>query len=149
MKDKDEDMPSIEKDIEVNAPVSEVYECWTDYERFPEFMQNIKEVRRLGGDRTHWVAEAAGQTVEWDASTIAENNRRVAWMASGESGQSGEVRFEPIGADRTRIRVKLDYKLDNRLQETAAKVLQIDDAIVSRDLGNFKEMLEQGGFDDR
>lgn len=142
-------MPSVEKDIEVNAPVNEVYQCWTDYERFPEFMQNIKEVRKLGADRTHWVAEAAGQTIEWDARTVAESNRRVAWTAQGESGQSGEVRFEPVGAERTRIRVKLDYKLDNKLQETAAKVLQIDDAIVKRDLDNFKTMLEEGGFEGR
>lgn len=137
-------MPSIEKEIEIEAPVHEVYRRWTEYERFPEFMSNIEEVRRVGADRTHWVAKAAGQRIEWDADVVAEDGRRVAWTAQGESGQSGEVRFEPVGAERTRLRVKMDYRLDNKLQEAAASALQIDDAIVSRDLHQFKDMLERG-----
>lgn len=135
-------MPHVEKDIEVNAPVEQVYQRWTNYEQFPSFMENVKEVRRIGPDMTHWVAEAAGQTIEWDARTTAENNRRVSWVATGESGQSGEVRFEPAGAGRTRVRVKMDYKLDSKLREAAASTLHIDDRIVANDLRNFKEMIE-------
>lgn len=135
---------TVEKDIEIDAPVQEVYQHWTRYETFPRFMSNIEEVRRTGPDTTHWVAKAAGQTIEWDARTVAENNRRIAWTAHGESGQSGEVTFEPAGANKTRLRVRMDYHLDNKLQETVAKALQIDDAIVSRDLHQFKELVEQG-----
>lgn len=136
-------MPTVEKDIEVEAPVSDVYQRWTEYERFPEFMSNIQEVRRLDDGRTHWTAKAAGQTIEWNARTVEEDDRRVAWTAEGESGQSGEVRFEPMGAQRTRIRVRLDYTLDDRLQQAVASALKIDDAIVSRDLGQFKDMMER------
>lgn len=136
-------MPIVEQDIEVDAPVSDVYQRWTQYGRFPEFMSNIEEVRRLDGGRTHWTAKAAGQTIEWDARTLEENDRRVAWTAEGESGQSGEVRFERLGAARTRIHVRMDYTLDNRLQQAAASALKIDDAIVARDLGQFKDMIER------
>ena len=137
-------MPTVEKDIEVDAPVDRTYRLWTEYERFPQFMENVKEVRRTGPDTTHWVVEAAGKTVEWDARTITENQRRVAWMATGESGQSGEVRFEPVGGNRTRVRVKMDYSLPSRAQEAAASGLGIDERVVARDLQNFKEMIEGG-----
>lgn len=137
-------MPTVEKDIEIEAPVEDVYRSWTRYESFPLFMSNIKEVRRTGPDMTHWVAQAAGTTVEWDARTIAEDRRRVAWTAQGESGQSGEVRFEPLGADKTRLHLRMDYQLDSKLKEAAASILQVDDAIVTRDLHQFKEMLEEG-----
>lgn len=137
-------MPSVEEDIVVNAPIERVYRQWTEYERFPEFMENVKEVRRSGPDMTHWVAEAAGKTVEWDARTIAESQRRVVWTAAGEAGQSGEVRFEPEGDHRTRVRVKMEYTLPSGIQEAAASGLGIDDRAVKRDLRNFKELLEEG-----
>lgn len=136
-------MPTVEKDIEVDAPVERVYQAWTNYERFPQFMENVKEVRRTGPDMTHWVAEAAGQKVEWDARTVTENNRRVAWTAQGQAGQSGEVRFEPLGTGKTRLRLRLDYKLESGAKETAAKSFGIDDRIVSEDLKNFKQMIEE------
>lgn len=135
-------MPHVEKDVEVEAPVERVFQIWSNYEKFPAFMENVKEVRRTGADTTHWVAEAAGQKIEWDAKTMQENNRRVAWTASGESGQSGEVLFQSLGPNKTKVQVKLDYKLASGLQETAAKLFQIDDHIVKQDLKNFKEIAE-------
>lgn len=137
-------MPSIEEDIVVNAPLDRVYQQWTDYERFPDFMENVKEVRRSGPDMTHWVVEAAGKTVEWDARTVTESQRRVAWTAQGESGQSGEVRFEPAGDRQTRVHVKLDYTLPSGVQEAVASGLGIDERAVKRDLRNFKTLLEEG-----
>jgi uncharacterized membrane protein len=139
-------MPTVEENIEVEAPVERIYQAWTEYERFPEFMHNVKEVRRTGPDMTHWVAEAAGKTVEWEARTVAEERRRVAWTAQGESGQSGEVRFTPLGENRTRIEVRMDWHVPSRAQEAAASVLGIDDRAVHRDLQNFKQMVEEGGF---
>lgn len=139
-------MPTIEKDIEVDAPLDAVYRAWTQYERFPEFMENVKEVRRAGPGLTHWVAQAAGQEVEWDAHTTEEDRQRIAWRASGESGQSGEVRFEPLGAARTRLHVRLDYSLPSRLKEAAASGLGIDERIMSNDLDNFRRMMEGGRF---
>lgn len=135
-------MPSIEKDIEVEAPVDRVYRAWTQYERFPEFMSNIKEVRRVGPDQTHWIAEVAGKTVEWDARTVEEDQQRVAWTATGESGQSGEVRFDPVGIGKTRLRVRMDYTLPSKTQEALASGLGLDERAVARDLDEFKDMIE-------
>lgn len=138
-------MPTVEQDITVEAPVDRAFEIWTDYERFPEFMEHVKEVRRIGPDLTHWVVEAAGKKVEWDAKVTSEENRRVAWRAMGESGQNGEVRFEPAGAGKTKVRVKLDYTLPKKTQEIAASALQIDDKAVRDDLKSFKEIVESPG----
>lgn len=135
-------MPTIDKEIEVNAPVERVYSLWSNYEEFPSFMENVKEVRRTGPDRTHWIVEAAGKTVEWDARTVQENLRRVAWTAEGESGQSGQIAFEPIGANRTRVKVHFDYSLPSKMQETAAHGLRIDERAVARDLENFRNIVE-------
>ena len=44
-------MEHVEKTIEVNRPLSTVYNQWTQFEDFPYFMEGVKEVRQL--DDTH------------------------------------------------------------------------------------------------
>lgn len=138
-------MASVEENIEVDAPLERVYRAWTDYERFPRFMANVKEVRRVGPDLTHWVVETAGRTVEWEARTIEEARRRVRWLAQGGSGQSGEVVFTPLDRDRTRIDVRFQYHLPSKVEEATADALGIDDRAVQRDLQRFREMIEGDG----
>lgn len=137
-------MPTIDKEIEVNAPVDQVYHAWTQYERFPQFMEHVEQVTRTGPGTTHWVAKAAGQRIEWDARTVEEDRRRVAWTATGEGGQSGEVRFEPLGTGKTRLKVRMDYSLPSGVQEAAAHGLGIDSRAVGNDLESFKELIEGG-----
>lgn len=136
-------MPTVEEAITVNAPVERVFSEWTDYERFPTFMENVKEVRRTGPGRTHWTVRAAGRQLEWDARTIAEDEEHVAWIAEGDSGQSGEVKFLPVGPDKTRIDVKMNYTLPSALTEAVADVFRFDERTVKRDLERFKENIEK------
>ena len=45
----------IQKTLFIEAPPEQVYQFWTDYENFPLFMSSVREVRDLGGGRSHWV----------------------------------------------------------------------------------------------
>lgn len=139
------EVPTVEKSIEVDAPRERVFDLWTSFESFPRWMENVEEVRRTGPDLTHWRVKAAGQDVEWDATTTVERQDRVAWKARGEAGQSGVVTFDALGPGRTRVNVRIDYKLESGLKEGAAKALGIDDRIVSKNLDNFKEIAEGRG----
>jgi hypothetical protein len=40
------DMGATIHSIEVNAPISEVYNQWTQFEEFPNFMEGVEEVRQ-------------------------------------------------------------------------------------------------------
>src|SRR4028119_1733611 len=106
-------MPMAEKTIIVTAPVSEVYQFWTQFDRFPEFMNNIKEVRKTGDRTSHWVAKGPLNTnVEWDAeTTMLETNKRIAWNSrdNGDITTSGQVTFTELGNDQTEIHVVLKY----------------------------------------
>src|SRR5690606_32158128 len=55
------------KEVVVNAPLSAVYNQWTQFEQFPEFMDGVMEVRQLDDKRLHWRAKIGGQEQEWDA----------------------------------------------------------------------------------
>lgn len=139
-------MPTVDKSIEIDAPIERVFQAWTSYETFPEFMKNVEEVRRTGPNMTHWVAKAAGRAIEWDAKTTVETNRRIAWTAEGESGQSGEVTLTPLGTGRTKLDVHMDYTLDSKLEELGSRIFGVGDMVVAKDLESFKEMVERGGF---
>src|SRR5438874_1134773 len=60
----------VQKTINVDAPVEEVFAFWTDYQNFPRFMHNVREIHVLE-DVSHWVvAGPAGVPVEWNARLV-------------------------------------------------------------------------------
>jgi len=63
----------VEGNIEVEAPVQQVYEYWQNLENLPQFMSNIEDVRSTGPDTTHWVVKGPlGAKVEFDARAGAK-----------------------------------------------------------------------------
>jgi uncharacterized membrane protein len=103
----------IQKTINVAAPVEEVYRFWTDFENFPRFMANVREVRRTGEGTSHWVVEGpAGVPVEWDAvMTRQVPNELLAWksVAGASVENAGLVRFDPNDDGSARVQVRLSY----------------------------------------
>ena len=58
-------MAHVEKSIEVEKPVDQVYAQWTQFEDFPKFMGNIEEVRQLDNKHLEWKAKVAGTERRW------------------------------------------------------------------------------------
>jgi len=104
---------TIHKTMTFDAPVERVFELWDNYENFPKFMSNVKEVRDLGGGRSHWVVSGpAGTSVEWDAEiTRRVPNRVLAWKSGPGSlvQHSGIVQFRPLHENRSTVDVRLSY----------------------------------------
>src|SRR5438105_545404 len=101
-------MARIEQSIEVSAPLSTVYNQWTQFEQFPRFMQGIKEVRQLDDAHLHWRGERDGREVEWDSEiTDQVPDRHIAWRDVSGPHNSGRVAFEPEG-DKTRVNITID-----------------------------------------
>lgn len=63
-------MKRVNESIEVAAPKEDVFAYWSNFENFPEFMDNIEEIRMTGEDTSHWkVKGPLGVSVEFDART--------------------------------------------------------------------------------
>ena len=139
----------VHETIEVVAPVQEVFAYWSNFEYFPNFMQNVEEVRMIDRDTSRWrIKGPLGKSVEFDAKTTEmDPNRGIGWNTEdGEVMTSGEARFEKVTPDRTRIEVTMNYAdpPGGKVGEVAAEVLQNPDREVREDLQNLAEIVERG-----
>ncbi len=98
----------------VEAPIERVYEFWNDFENFPRFMSHVREVKRTGPDRTHWVVAGPGGTpVEWDAVVSKRvPNEEISWRTVDGAlvEHAGTVRFRPAGSGQTQIEIRMTYR---------------------------------------
>ena len=137
-------MATIEEQVEVDAPVDVVYAQWTQFEDFPRFMNNVKEVRQLDDTRLLWSAEIAGREHTWEAKIIEqEPNRRITWRATEGLQSGGTVTFEPANSgSRTIVHVAMEYEPEG-ITEKIGSALSIDEGVVKADLKRFEELIEE------
>ena len=139
----------VHETIEVEAPVQDVFAYWSNFENFPNVMQNVEEVHMIDRDTSHWrVKGPLGKSVEFDAKTTEmDPNRGIGWNTEdGEVMTSGEVRFQETAPDRTRIEVTMNYAdpPGGKVGEVAAEVLQNPEREVREALQSFAEIVERG-----
>src|SRR5215203_4957436 len=104
-------MENIEKSIEVNCPVRTVYDQWTQFEEFPQFMEGVKSVRQLDDKRLHWEAEIAGKRKEWDAEIFEQQpDQRISWRSMSGAHNRGTVSFQRVDEDHTKVALNLSYE---------------------------------------
>jgi uncharacterized membrane protein len=139
-------MESVEKEIEINAPIGVVFYLYSDFEKFPEWMKSLKEVRRVDERHTRWTANAPLMTVEWEAETTAfEPNHRIAWRTvRGDVEMDGDVTFEETERDTTRMHISLGYEPPaGRLGSLIAHLLGSDpEKQIDEELKRFARMAE-------
>ena len=138
-------MATIEESIEVRAPLDTVYNQWTQFEEFPQFMDGVEEVRQLDDKHLHWVAAFGGSRHEWDAEiTEQKPDERVAWRNTDGKENAGVVTFHRVDPEHTRVMVQLDF-VPEGVKEKLGDALGASDRRVQGDLKRFKELVESRG----
>jgi uncharacterized membrane protein len=137
-------MPKIQDSIEVQVPVQQAYNQWTQFEDFPTFMEGIQSVQQLDDTHVHWVAEIRGETREWTTEiTEQQPDERVAWKTiDGEVKNDGVVSFEQIARDQTRVNVQMDVEGESTAENVAGDLLGVLKSQVRGDLERFKQLIE-------
>ncbi|HUQ34198.1 MAG TPA: SRPBCC family protein [Pyrinomonadaceae bacterium] len=140
-------MERTKKVLEIDAPLAIVFDLYSDFEKFPEWMKNIKEVRRTGKRLTRWTAEAPLMDVEWEAETTTfEPNRRISWRTvRGDVEMEGDVFFEETESGTTRMNISLGYEPPaGRLGSLVAHLLGSDpEKQIDEDFKKFAQTAER------
>src|SRR5919107_1371624 len=137
----------VEGSIDVVAPVEKVYDYWKNLENLPQFMTNVEEIRATGPDTTHWVVKGPlGAKLEFDAKTTQDQiNEAIGWNTEdGDVQTSGQVRFQGMSPESTRIEVQMNYwdAPGGKAGEVASRIVANPQLMMQQDLRNLKQILE-------
>jgi len=136
--------------IEVDLPLSKVYELLSNPVHFTKFLQKIDSVERINSQTFEYKTTIAGESYQWTTNLIDNlRNTRFAWITiNGNLNQTGTIRFTPLdNGSRTRVEFSLDYRtffgdptegLASFIEESASQLV--------KDLESFKKLAESDTF---
>ena len=138
-------MTTIEKSVDVSAPVRTAYNQWTQFESFPKFMEGVDRITQETPTRTHWKTTIGGVTREFDAEITEQHpDERIAWHSVDGPQQSGVVTFHRLDDRTTRVHLQMDYEPES-LTEKAGTALGVVGHRIQGDLKRFKQFVESRG----
>jgi uncharacterized membrane protein/hemerythrin-like domain-containing protein len=134
--------PPVHQSIEVAVPVRVAYNQWTQFEMFPCFLENVKEVRQLDPSHLLWEMTIAGKTVQWTAEIYQQvPDRRIAWTSVDGALNAGSVSFRPMTSASCRVLVELAYEPQGALEDLGA-ALGVVSRRLTTELERFKDFME-------
>jgi uncharacterized membrane protein len=140
----------ITKSIIVRGDVSTVYDVWSDFETFPNYMTYVDNVVKTGPRTSLWkVTGPLDINLEWTAETTRqEPNQRIAWNTKDYDGNlttSGEVVFSELSDNQTHITVTMNYTVPGgKVGEVLAQLFSDPEKRLEEDMRNFKAYIENG-----
>lgn len=137
-------MAHVEKSIEVQKPVDQVYAQWTQFEDFPQFMENVEEVKQLDDKHLEWKAKIAGTERKWKAEIVEQQpNQVISWRSTTGDKNDGKVQFQGTNG-QTKVTLVLDYDPPGGAAgEIGDKLIQATPGRVENDLKRFKKFIEE------
>ncbi|MEV5969602.1 SRPBCC family protein [Streptomyces sp. NPDC051921] len=141
-------MSMVEQTIDVDVPLRNAYNQWTQFEDFPNFMEGVEAVRQIDDRHCHWSTKVAGVQREFDTEIVDQlPDERIAWRTvGGDVKQKGVVTFQSLDPDHTRVRLAMDMEPEG-MTEKAGDALGFLDRRVKGDLKRFKGFIEERGHE--
>ncbi|WP_214317821.1 SRPBCC family protein [Nonomuraea sediminis] len=102
---------NIVETIDIGAPVRVVYNQWTQFEDFSNFMKKIENVEQESDEEINWKAQIFLSHRGWEAQIIEQvPDKRIIWRSKGQKGHvDGAVTFHALTPDLTRVVLVLEY----------------------------------------
>mgnify|MGYP003577485249 FL=1 len=138
-------MSVIEKSIEINVPVRAVYNQWTQFEEFPNFMEGVRQVKQIDDRHLHWKADIGGKEKEWDAEITEQiPDERIAWRSRDGAANAGVVTFHRLSDSKSKVMLQLEYDPEGFVEHAGDAVGVVSQRILG-DLERFKTFIEGRG----
>ena len=139
-------MAQIIETIDVDVPVRTAYNQWTQFESFPDFLDEVVSLTQIDDTHTQWKVKVGGVEREFDAVITEQHpDERVAWTSTGgQADHAGAVTFHTLTDTSTRVTVQIDWEPEG-VVEKAGDLLGAGSHAVKKDLENFKRFIESRG----
>lgn len=132
----------VQKTIQIEAPATEAYGYWTQFERFPLLMPGVLAVHQINARKFYWRVEVWAHEMEWEAEiTEQKAGRSIAWRSTKGHPHQGEVTFDSVGPHTTEVRLTLEYPVNGPL-EWLADALGAVSSAADGCLKSFRDFIE-------
>ena len=136
----------IQRWTDVAAPISTVYDKWTEFEEFPKFMHRVLSVQVDDGDenKVRWEEKIWFSKRQWEGEiTEQRRNDRIAWKTNSGTSHEGVISFHKLDDKLTRVMVDLDFHPTGMIEKMGSGMRFVKRA-VQADLARFKAYVELG-----
>jgi len=142
-------MAQVIEAIDVDVPVTQAYNQWTQFEEFPKFLDEVETITQVTDVLTHWTVKVGPVTEQFEAVITEQHpDERVAWTSTGGSvDHAGVVTFHKLSDTTSRVTVQIDWEPTGILEKLGG-TLGVDNRAIKKDLKNFKEYIEAKGAAD-
>ena len=132
----------IQRWTDVALPVDQVYEEWTKFDQFPQFMHRVLNVEQKETDKISWQEKIWFSNRQWEGRvTERRENDRIVWTTKSGMSHKGIVSFHELSDNLTRVMVDMEFE-PNGVMEKMASGLRFVKRAVQADLARFKSFVE-------
>jgi ribosome-associated toxin RatA of RatAB toxin-antitoxin module len=128
----------IQQDIDIGAPLKTVYNQWTQFEEWPEFMHRLENVSQEDETNVSFKTKIWGFSREFKAEIVEQRpDERIKWEVVDGVTHTGVVTFHELGPRLTRVELNIDVQPGSLIEKAARGMRHVKRA-VRADLARFK-----------
>jgi uncharacterized membrane protein len=132
----------VQQMADIGVPLSVVYNQWTQFEEWPEFMHRLMQVTQEDDCTVSFKAKLWGMSKEFVAEIVEQRpDERIQWNVTQGVTHTGVVTFHELGPRLTRVMVTLDVEPGSLIEKAARGMRHVKRA-VRADLARFKAFIE-------
>jgi len=119
-KGKKTKVTNIVESIDVGAPIDVVYNQWTQFQDYSNFMKKVENVDQKDEQKLTFKAQVLWSHRSWEAKILEQvPDERIVWRSKGEKGSvDGAVTFHELAPNLTRILLVLEYHPQGLFERT-------------------------------
>jgi len=128
----------IQQAIDVPVPLKTVYNEWTQFEDWPQFMHRLQSVSQEDETHVHFKTKIWGISKEFTAEIVEQRpDERIKWKVTDGVTHTGVVTFHELAPRLTRVEVNLDVEPGSLIEKAGRGMRHVKRA-VRADLARFK-----------
>ena len=132
----------VQQSVDIAVPIETVYNQWTQFEQWPEFMHRVTRVTQEDDCTVSFATKIWAKTKEFTAEIETQRpDERIKWRVTNGITHTGVVTFHELAPRLTRVELGLDVEPGGMLEKAARGMRHIKRA-ARADLHRFKALIE-------
>jgi uncharacterized membrane protein len=132
----------VQQSIDIALPIETVYNQWTQFEEWPNFMHRVKRVTQDDPCNVSFAVKIWGKTKEFNAEIVTQRpDDCVKWHVTQGITHTGAVFFRELAPGLTRVDLSLDIEPGSLIEKFARGARHVKRA-ARGDLHRFKAYIE-------